>query len=183
MNTHSPIKILGISGSLRKNSSCSLILSEARRLAGNALEIEIYDGIRSLRLFDDPDDPSREVSAFKEKIRTASGVLICQPEYAFGVSGALKNALDWTVGTGEFSKKPVALITAATGGLNAHEALQKTLTAIDCTLSRDTQLLITAVKSKIDGSGRLKDDELVNRIVLLLDHLEALVRNTPSLTY
>jgi NAD(P)H-dependent FMN reductase len=97
-------------------------------------------------------------------------VIISQPEYAFGVAGALKNALDWTVGSGEFSGKPVALITAATGGENAQEAMLKTLRAIDCKLSPETTLLISFVKSKLDQQGNIKDTDLKTQLQSLADH-------------
>ena len=61
----------------------------------------------------------------------ADGVIICTPEYAHGVPGSLKNAIDWTVGTGEFSGKPTMLITASTDGKNGHKALLETLKVIE----------------------------------------------------
>jgi len=89
----------------------------------------IYGGLDDLPHFSpdrDGDDPPRSVGRLRELLRTADGVLIGTPEYAFGVPGALKNALDWTVSSGEFDGKPVAAISASplyTGGAKAHASL------------------------------------------------------------
>ena len=99
----------------------------------------------------------------------ADGVIICTPEYAFGVPGALKNALDWTVSSGSFSGKPTALITASTGGENAHEALIKILGAIDAKLSPKTTLLIQFVRSKMDVHGNITNPDTAQQLKTLIE--------------
>ena len=103
--------------------------------------------------------PPAPVSNLREKLSQADGVIICTPEYAFGVPGALKNALDWTVSSDSFSGKPTTLITASTGGENAHEAMIKVLGAIDAKLSPETTLLIKFVRSKMDTNGNVTDPD------------------------
>jgi NAD(P)H-dependent FMN reductase len=66
-----------------------------------------------------------KVFELRNRLNNAHGVLICAPEYAFGVPGILKNLLDWTVGSGEFVNKPLAVITAATRGDKAHASLDE----------------------------------------------------------
>ena len=126
--------IFAISGSLREGSSNHEILRLLGKMMLSTISYIVYDGIRDIPAFDpgiDNDIPPAPVSALREKLSQADGIIICTPEYAFGVPGALKNALDWTVSSGSFSGKPTALITASTGGENAHEALKKVLGAID----------------------------------------------------
>src|SRR5690606_6281124 len=91
------IKILAIPGSLRSASSSNHILRAIVKAAPAGLTIEVYDNIAMLPHFDDPQESPKIVSEFRTKIRKADAVLICTPEYAFGIPGSLKNALDWTV--------------------------------------------------------------------------------------
>src|SRR5882672_8363313 len=105
------IKILALSGSLRESSSNNTILNLIVGMMPGNVEFTIYKGIASIPAFDEVDNVP--VIQFRQLVQEADGVLICTPEYAFGVPGALKNVLDWTVSSGNFDKKPVALITAS----------------------------------------------------------------------
>lgn len=132
----------------------------------------IYDGLRDIPAFDpglDNNNPSAPVSDLRKKLSQADGIIICTPEYAFGVPGALKNALDWTVSSGSFSGKPTALITASTGGENAHEALIKILGAIDAKLSPKTTLLIQFVRSKMDVHGNITNPDTAQQLKTLIE--------------
>ena len=91
-----------------------------------------------------------------------------------GVPGTLKNAIDWTVSSMEFSKKPVALITASLSGEKAHASLLGTLLIIESKMTVDTQLLIPGIKSKIDEQGNITDQltlGLVNKLIQSLTDL------------
>ena len=124
------IKILAIPGSLRANSSSNKILSAVLSMAPTEVAVELFDGVGKLPHFNDSDEADPRVEEFRTKINTADAVLICTPEYAFGVPGSLKNALDWTVASGEFIDTPVGLITASSQGEKGHAALLLILTAI-----------------------------------------------------
>ncbi|MDB4918532.1 NADPH-dependent FMN reductase [Mucilaginibacter sp.] len=113
-------------------------------------------------------EPVFELRSF---IKDADAIIICTPEYAYGVPGQLKNALDWTVSSGSFSGKPTALITASTGGENAHPALIKLLGAIDVNLSESTTLLISFIRSKMDPAGNIIDAETERKLKDLFDTL------------
>jgi chromate reductase len=91
------INILAIPGSLRAKSSSNFILKAIIGLAPPGVSIEMFDGVGMLPHFNDPETAPEVVISFREKIKAANAVLICTPEYAFGVPGSLKNALDWTV--------------------------------------------------------------------------------------
>lgn len=145
-------RILGISGSLRPNSTSHIVLEEAGRFLAGDASFDILTGIGDLPHFDGREEDAPEVvQKFRQKIREADGVVICTPEYAFGIPGSLKNALDWTVGTGEFVNKPVSLITASSHGEKGHQALQWVLTAISANLVLDATLLISFVRAKVKG--------------------------------
>lgn len=100
------MKILALPGSLRANSSTQVVLHEIEKMMPSDVAFEIFDGIGMLPHFDGSEEIPPLVAAFLEKLKQADGILICTPEYAFGVPGSLKNALDWTVGTMEMNNKP-----------------------------------------------------------------------------
>ena len=117
--------ILAISGSLRAGSSNHAVLQYLGAMAPAGVNYSIYNGLADIPHFDpglDNDDPPAAVTIFRDVLAKTDGVIICIPEYAYGVPGTLKNALDWTLSSGSLSEKPVALITASTGGENAHGA-------------------------------------------------------------
>lgn len=124
------IQIFAIPGSLRSNASSNAILRAIASMFPENVTFTVYDGVGTLPHFNDSNDVPESVAGFRSQLQAADGILICQPEYAFGVAGSLKNALDWTVSSGDFVNKPVALITAATGGDKAHAAMMLTLTAM-----------------------------------------------------
>src|SRR6187401_2826977 len=101
-------KIVGICGSIRAQSSSHVVLEEFARQLPSIFTFAQYTDMASIPAFDGREEDPDPVKKFKTMIKEADGVFICTPEYAFGVPGALKNALDWTVGTGEFVDKPVA---------------------------------------------------------------------------
>jgi NAD(P)H-dependent FMN reductase len=124
----------------------------------------------------DNDEPPAAVTAFRKQVSEADAIIICTPEYAYGVPGALKNALDWTVSSASFSGKPTALITASTGGENAHEALIKILGAIDADLLKEATLLISFVRSKMDNEGNITDEETAGKLRSVFEVLMGAVK-------
>jgi chromate reductase, NAD(P)H dehydrogenase (quinone) len=119
------MQFLAISGSLRAQSANSALLARAIEIAPPSLEVELWSGLAGIAAFnpDLDETPPPEVRAFRSAVSGAEGVLICSPEYAHGVAGALKNALDWLVGSGELYAKPVALINVSPRATVAHAAL------------------------------------------------------------
>ena len=133
--------------------------------------IEVYEGLSEIPHFNpDLDTPAAPtaVAHFRESVKAADGVLICSPEYAMGVPGTLKNALDWTVSTSDFSHKPTALITASLSGLKAHESLLGTLRVIEAKIPDESQVVISFAKTKINAESKITDDaalEAIKRLV------------------
>jgi NAD(P)H-dependent FMN reductase len=140
-------------------------------LSSEIFAINIFEGLTSLPHFNpdlDDENVPETVTQFRRQLRDADGILICTPEYAMGVPGTLKNAIDWTVSTMEFSKKPVALITASLSGEKAHQSLLGTLLIIEAKISADTQLLISFIKAKVNNDFKITDKETldsVNRLI------------------
>jgi chromate reductase, NAD(P)H dehydrogenase (quinone) len=157
-------KILAIPGSLRGNSSSNLILKAISALVPSNISFEIFEGVGTLPHFNDAQDVPEAIINFREKLKQADAILICTPEYAFGVPGSLKNALDWTVSSGEFVQKPVSLVTASSSGEKGHAALLLILTAISANVIQDATLLISFVRAKLDDQGNVKDPQVVKAL-------------------
>ncbi len=125
---------LAISGSLRRDSINSAALRAAARAAAReGATIRIDESPRTLPPFDPDLEPSPPEAAlrFRSACADACGLLLAVPEYTFGIPGALKNALDWTVASGSLYRKPIALLHVAPPGRGAHvrEALAHVLRA------------------------------------------------------
>jgi chromate reductase, NAD(P)H dehydrogenase (quinone) len=153
-------KVFAISGSTRSLSTNRQYIEAFREIAKDLMEISLYESIADLPAFNpdlDNENAPAAVTSFRNCIREADGVLICTPEYAMGIPGSLKNAIDWTVSSCEFSMKPVALITASTSGRKGHQALLDVLNVIEAIPAKQDQLLIPFAKTKIDESNKIKD--------------------------
>jgi len=144
--------IIAISGSA--GSSNHAILRYLISIIHGDVDYIIYDGLAQPPHFDpglDGEDPPVPVKELRQLLAEASGVIVCSPECAFGVQGSLKNALDWTVGSGSLECKP-----ASTGGEHAHAALMLILkNALGANLSEDANLLIPLMRTKMDKNGIL----------------------------
>ncbi len=96
------------------------------------------------------------------------GIIICTPEYAHGVPGALKNAIDWTISSSQFPNQPTMLITASTGGHYGHQALMETLKAIEAKNIDNLQMVIPFVKTKINMDNKITDEKTLTDIKILI---------------
>lgn len=126
-------RLFAISGSLRESSSNTKLLNEMKSVAPADLVIDVYDGLGDLPHFNpdlDGDAPPARVVELRARIGEADAVLISSPEYAHGVPGTLKNALDWLVGAGELVGKPVVLVNATARSTYAQASLTETLTVM-----------------------------------------------------
>lgn len=156
--------IVILHGSLRENSSSAAVIRTAVKMFGDRVNIIHYNGTGQLPHFNDMDEVPAVVVAFRKLIADADGVLICTPEYAYGIPGTLKNALDWTVSSGEFYQKAVSLITASSQGEKGHTALLHVLTAISCKLSDESNLIISFIRSKVEKGGEVTDAATIEAI-------------------
>jgi NAD(P)H-dependent FMN reductase len=166
-------KILAISGSTRQNSTNYNLLKAIAALFEATIELNIFENINTLPHFN-PDDADKDIAAvaqLRQAIANADGVIICTPEYAHGVPGSLKNAIDWTVSSNEFSHKPTALITASTDGRSGHAALLETLRTIEAENVDQLQLLIQFARTKIGNDNIIKDEPTLADIQKLIGDL------------
>lgn len=157
------MKLVAICGSTRDQSANLSLIKAIGRLFANELQVAVFQGLAAIPHFNpdlDNEMPPAAVSAFRRQLKEAEGILICTPEYAMGVPGTLKNAIDWTVSSMEFSHKPVALITASSAGRKAHHSLLETLTVIEADIPENSRLLVSFVKTKV------KDDTIVEETTL-----------------
>ncbi|MBA2612499.1 MAG: NAD(P)H-dependent oxidoreductase [Bacteroidetes bacterium] len=163
--------IIAICGSTRKSSTNLHLIHAITELSKDLFEVKLYTTIEELPHFNpdlDVDPAPIKIHEFRHLLKSAAGVLICTPEYAMGVPGTLKNAIDWTVSSAEFSKKPVALITASSMGEKAHASLLETLKIIESTITAETQLLIPYAKTKINADGIITDNETLDKVKKLI---------------
>jgi len=140
-------------------------------MAPPGIEFNIYKELAQIPPFDDSQETPTPVVHFRHLLQAADGIFICTPEYAFGVSGVLKNALDWTVSSGELVSKPLALVTAATGGEKAHAALLLTFTALSSAIPPGGDLVISYVRSKLNAGGDITDTATAQQLQLVLNAL------------
>jgi NAD(P)H-dependent FMN reductase len=155
-------QILAISGSLRVVSSNTALLRAAIALAPKAASLTLYEGLGNLPHFN-PDLEETELPAVLEwrtQLQTCDGVIISTPEYAHGVPGVLKNALDWVVGSGELVGKPIALLNASPRSIHAQASLRETLITMDARLIAEASVTVPLPTNRIDESGIMADPEL-----------------------
>jgi chromate reductase len=151
------MRILALSGSLRAASSNSAVLRLAARIAPPTIQVEVYEGLDTLPYFnpdldhalDDPALPSA-VRKLRAAIADADALLISSPEYAHGVSGMFKNALDWLVGGSEMPEKRVALINTSPHAKHAIAALAETLRTMSVRLVDDASIAIALPRGASD---------------------------------
>lgn len=156
------LHLLTISGSLRTASSNTAVLDALATLAPVGVTLMRYSQLGDLPYFNpdldvDDDRLPTVVRAFRTQIGRADGILISSPEYAHGVPGVLKNALDWLVGSVEFPYKPAALINISPRSIHAHASLVEILTTMSAKLINDPALTIDLPRKGVDVAGLLSE--------------------------
>ncbi len=169
------LHLLAISGSLRAASANTTVLRAAQHLALPSVTISLYDGLGDLPHYNpdlDGENPPPAVVDFRTQLREADAVLICSPEYAHGVPGVLKNALDWIVSSGEFMGKSVALVNARPASIYAQASLRETLTVMMAEIDTAASVTLPITTNRLDEASLLANPELCRA---LQDAIEALV--------
>ena len=161
------MRILAISGSLRAASSNTILLNAAAALAPESVEVIVYRGLADLPHFNpdfDGDAAHPAVADFRWQLCKASGVVISSPEYAHGVPGVLKNALDWLVRSGELFEKPVALFSASPRATFAQASLTVTLSVMSVRLIEEASIIVPLLGKKVDEPGLIADPYISHAI-------------------
>src|SRR5829696_73977 len=176
------MKVLAISGSLRRDSHNTTLLRAAAELLPPSVELEIFDGLKAVEPYDEDDDHGPGpfgVRALREAIEAADAILIATPEYNHSVPGQLKNAFDWASrpkGENALWGKPAAVVGASTGMFGAVWSQAEARKVLGATGARviDQELPIGRAQDAFTGDGRLKDPELRERFEQILDQLASL---------
>jgi chromate reductase, NAD(P)H dehydrogenase (quinone) len=170
-----------ISGSLRRGSTNTAVLLTASSLAPGGVTTALYDDVASLPHFNPDDDREGEpvnpsVVDLREQIVAADALLICTPEYAGALPGALKNLLEWTVGDGSTYRKPIAWINASgeaapTGASDAHDSLRKVLGYVHADIVEAACTRIPVPRQAVGPDGAIAEPEIRRRIAEALEIL------------
>jgi chromate reductase len=186
------LRFLGLPGSIRREAYSLAVLRGLQARLGEAVL-----SIRDLRLplYDqDEDGPAAPevVTAFRGAIAACDGLIISTPEYNHGMSGVLKNALDWAsrpYGRSVLTDKPVLVISSSpafTGGVRAHAQVNETLLSVQALILSGPQVVVGGVANKV-RDGRLIDKASLTFALAAIDRLAALchraaVAEEPALT-
>lgn len=171
------MKVLAISGSLRAASLNSALLRAVVRLAPADISVELYRGLGDLPLFN-PDIEAtnpKAVVSLRKQITSADALLIASPEYAHGITGAMKNALDWMVGCEAFVNKPVALLNASPRAVHAQSALRETVTMMSARIAEEASITIPILGSNLSEDETVLHPEISALLLVALVALRAAV--------
>jgi chromate reductase, NAD(P)H dehydrogenase (quinone) len=145
------LRILALCGSQRKRSMSAGILHACRDLAPAGVAVDLFEQHKDFPLFNpERTDLPSGVLALQDAITAADALLIASPEYAHGVTGTIKNTLDWVVGHAPFAHKPVAVLNPSYQSFHADEALKETLRTMSADLVLDACLRIPVIGSGAD---------------------------------
>ncbi|MFN2502406.1 MAG: NADPH-dependent FMN reductase [Pyrinomonadaceae bacterium] len=174
----SNVRILGIAGSLRRDSYNRAALRAAQQLAPEGVQIEIYD-IDGFPGFNQDEDqqPPAKVADFKQKIRDSDAILFVTPEYNYSVPGVLKNAIDWAsrpYGDSAWDGKPAAIMGASIGGIATARAqyhLRQIMVFLNMFPLNKPEVMIGHAQNVFDADGNLTDEVTKGYIRDLLQNL------------
>jgi chromate reductase len=162
------MKVLAISGSLRRDSHNTALLRAAAEQAPAGVELELWDGLKAVPPYDEDDDGDlapAAVTALRSAVAGADAVLFATPEYNHSIPGSLKNAIDWVsrpMATNPLRNKPVAVVGASTGifgAVWAQAELRKVLGALGARVL-DRELAVGQAAERV-GAGLIGDGELL----------------------
>lgn len=178
------MKVLGISGSLRRDSRNTALLRAAGEFLPDGAELELWDGLKTVPPYDEDDDVEpapAAVADLRDAIAGADAILIATPEYNHSLPGQLKNALDWAsrpLATNPLRNKPVAVVGASSGAFGAVWAqaeLRKVLAATGARVV-EGEVAVGHAHAKFDADGRLTDETLTDALAEVVDALVTVTR-------
>lgn len=172
------LEILGIVGSLRKNSYNRAALKAAQELLPPGVVLNLIE-INALPVFnqDNELDPPQSVLEFKQEIHAADAILFATPEYNYSLPGGLKNAIDWgsrPYGESVWHGKPTAILGVSAGSLGTVRAqyhLRQILVGLDMPVVNQPEVMISNAVTKFDAEGNLVDQasrEFIQKLIISL---------------
>ncbi|MBZ8133732.1 NADPH-dependent FMN reductase [Afifella sp. IM 167] len=185
--TATPIKVLALSGSLRRASYNTALLRAAAELAPAGMTIEIYD-LADIPMYNDDVRLAGfppETERFRDALRQADAVLIASPEYNRSVPGVLKNAIDWASRKPDqpFAGKPIAIMGVSNGALGAAFAnhhLRQIFVFMDAVMVNGPEVMVGGAKERFDEQGRLTHQATRDFVGAHLERLARLTRQTKA---
>ncbi|MCC6371368.1 MAG: NAD(P)H-dependent oxidoreductase [Bacteroidia bacterium] len=176
------LTILGISGSLKTTSSNTRLLQFLKTVLPQTVNYTVITNLDTLPHFNPEKETGDEhIAEFKQRIDEADAVIISTPEYAFGVPGTLKNALDWTVHSGNLNTKPVLVLSCSPlhdGAKRAMASLLLTLSALGTHTKENEHLCIGNIYNKMSPEGTVTDGATISELKVLIEPwLESLKTN------
>lgn len=156
------LTILALSGSLRKASYNTALIHALSKLVPEGVEVIPFEEIGKLPLFN-PDLNIRKippVTKLCEALEKSDGLIIASPEYAHGISGVLKNALDWLVAGEEFVNMPVALFNTSPRASHAQKALREVIKTMSGDIIEEASISVPLLGSSLDSDGIIKHPEI-----------------------
>lgn len=173
-------RLLAISGSLRAASINTTALEALALVAPEGVEVVLYRDLARIPPFNPDDDEEGrvppDVEALRGLVRDSDGVVIAAPEYAHGVPGVLKNALDWLVSSDAVPGKPIALINTAPRAFHAQSALRETLATMAARLVPEAFVALPLAGRAIGAAEIAADPRLARALREALDVLAAVIR-------
>lgn len=172
------IKVLALCGSLRTASWNAALLRTSARIAPPSMRIDLYPSLGHLPLFN-PDLESQlpeAVQALYARVASADALLIASPEYAHGVTGTIKNALDWLVSFSPFAGKLVVLLNASPRAYHADAALRETLHTMAAILVEEACISLPVLGSGLTEEQLLTDPRIQAPLHTALQVFEAAIR-------
>jgi len=171
--------LLAISGSLRRQSINTALLDALTKVAPPAVEVVRWKEMGEIPAFNPDIEDGGEpgpgpVSRLRASIREADAVIFSAPEYAHGIPGSLKNALDWIVGSSELSRKPVVLLNASARGVYAQEALKEILSTMDACVMKNVELTIDLQGKKLTSAEIADHPVFAPRLISFLQNIAGL---------
>src|SRR3989440_12944592 len=173
-----PIRILGIAGSLRRGSYNRAALRAATELVPEGAILETFD-LDGIPVFnqDEEQNPPAKVTELKRRIREADAILFVTPEYNYSISGVLKNAIDWAsrpYGDSAWSGKPAAIMGASAGTIGTARAqyhLRQIFVFLNIFPINQPEVMIGNAAERFDAQGNLTDEKTKEYIRELLQSL------------
>lgn len=162
-------------------SSNTALVTAATRLAPPDVEVSVFPSLAELPPFNpdlDQEETPDSVTAFRGRLDACDALLISSPEYAHGVPGVLKNALDWIVGSGELMNKPIALVNTSPRATHAWNSLFETLTVMSGLVIREASVTIPLQGRASDPDGIVGDPELSRAVRSALEVLAEAARTS-----
>lgn len=172
------MRILAVSGSLRAGSSNTRVIKALRLLAPPGVEVAVFEGLGGLPHFNpdlEGDDLPPEAAEWRRQIGLSDGLVICSPEYAHGVAGSMKNALDWLVPSLEFPQTPVALINASPRAEFAQAHMRETLNVMSARLVDAASVAVPLQGVRLSASEIADDPILGGQLAAALKALVAAI--------